>query len=147
MLLVSRALVLEEVPRVKVFVAQKLERVAVKIACTGFRDGFDGCRAVAPVLSAVIRGQDFYLGHGIDVRIGVERAVAAVIHVVAAVELPVVVLGASAIDAESDVAVNANRTFVLARLIANTWNEGDELREITAIQDKLVDLLVSDRAR
>ena len=86
-------------------VAHKFVSIAVKLPwCpTWFRLHCTG--AVAAILSAVIRGQDLEFRDGIDAGIDVQRCVAAVVHVVAAVQFPVVVLGASAVNAVSNVAV------------------------------------------
>ena len=72
----------------------------------------------------------------IDVQAGidVQRGVAAVVHVVAAIEFPVVVLGAAAVDAVGDVAVDADLAFILAGLIVDAGHQSYELSEVAAIE-------------
>src|ERR1035441_925149 len=138
---------LEEVTRVEGVVPDEFEQVSVEILGTRFRNRLNGPRRVSAVLCAEVRGQDLYLGYGIHVRVDVECAVASVVHVVAAVDLPVVVFGAPAVDAHGYVAGDADRPFVLAGLIADSRNQGDQLRKITAVEDDLADLFSGDHTR
>ena len=85
----------------------------MKCAGSGLGFHFDGARTVAAVLSAVVRGKHFEFGDGIEAGIDVQGGVGAVVHVVPAVEFPVVVLDAAAIHAVADVAVNTNVTFIV----------------------------------
>ena len=78
----------------------------------------NGTRTVPAILRAVVRGEHFDFRDRIRIGINVQRLIAAVIHVVAAVQFPVIVLGAAAVDAHGDVPVNAHRAFILAGLIA-----------------------------
>src|SRR5207302_9752413 len=73
--------------------------------------------------------------------IDVEGGIAAVIHVVATIELPVVVLGAAAVHAVSDVAIDADLAFIRAGLVDDSRSQSDELGEIAAVQHELIDLL------
>jgi len=100
----------------KEIVAEILEGAAVELAGAGLGLDFDGAGAVAAVLRAVVGGEDFEFGDSFEVGIDVEGGVTAVIHVVAAVELPVVVLGAAAVHAVGDVAGHADQTFIGAGL-------------------------------
>ena len=84
-------------------------------------------------------------GDGFQAGIDVQRAVAAVIHVVAAIEFPVVVLGAAAIDAEGHAAVDADRAFVLTGLIADARDQGDQLGKVAPVQLQLGDLFSANR--
>src|SRR5262249_14981749 len=91
-LLVWRNAGIKVILGVKGVVPNEFVNVAVKRI--GTRLGFDlnRSRAIASILGAVVRGQDFEFGNGIDAGVNVQRGVTAVVHVVAAVELPVVVL-------------------------------------------------------
>ncbi len=71
-------------------------------------------------------------------------AVAAVVHAVAAIQFPVVVFGAAAVDAEGNVAVDADLGLVLPALIGNSGHQGDELGKVAAVQLKLSDLFAGD---
>ena len=102
--------------RIKKVIAEIFEGAAVEGGPAGLCLHFDGTGAVAAVLSAVVRGENFEFGNGFRVGVDVEGGVAAVIHVVAAVELPVVVLRAAAIHAVGDVAVHADFGVVLTGL-------------------------------
>ncbi len=76
-------------------------------------------------MRAVIGRQHLEFCDRVEAGIDIQRIVAAIIHVVAAIEFPVVVLDAAAINAEDYFAVDSDRTFVLTRLIAYAWNQGD----------------------
>ena len=129
---------------VEKIVAEILEGAAVELAGAGFGFDFDGARAVAAVLRAVVGGEDFKFGDSFEVGVDVEGLVAAIVHVVAAVELPVVVLVAAAVDAEGDVASNADGSFIFAGLVGDARGEGDELAEVAAIEFELIDLFAGD---
>jgi hypothetical protein len=43
-------------------------------------------------------------------------------------------LAATAINAEMDITFLANQRFILARLIANSGNQRDQLREVPAVE-------------
>ncbi len=131
---------------VEEFVAEIFEPAAMEGAGAGLGFDFDGAGAVAAVLRAVVRGEDFKFGDGFRVWINVERRVGAVVHVVAAVEFPVVVLGAAAVHGVGDVAVNADFCVVLSGLADNARREIDELREVAAVEDEVVDLFAGDGA-
>src|SRR5438309_9625272 len=79
-----------------------------------------------------------------NARISVQRAVAAVIHVVAAIELPVVVFGAAAVDAERHVSINSDGALILSSLVANAWSQCSELSEVAPVELQLGDLLAGD---
>ncbi len=113
----------------------------MKAVGAGLGLDFHRARPVAAVLGAVIRGQHFEFGDGLQAGIDVQRAVAAVIHVVAAVQFPVVVLHTAAVDAEAYVAVDADRAFILAGLIAYAGDQRDQLREVPSVQLQLGNLL------
>ena len=125
---------------IKELVAEIFEGAAVEGSASRFGFDFDGAGAVAAVLGAVIRGENFEFRDGFRVGIDVECGIAAIVHVVAAVQLPVVVLGASAVHAVSHVAVHTDFGVVLSRLTDHARGEVDELREVAAIEDKLANL-------
>src|ERR1700687_2639674 len=79
------------------FIATVVESASVEGTAPRFGLHFDGARAVATVLSPIGGGKDLEFGDGFRVWIDVESGVRTVIHVVAAVELPVVVLGAATV--------------------------------------------------
>ena len=70
--------------------------------------------------------------------------IAAIVHVIAAVEFPVVVFDAAAVEAIRDATVDSDRAFVLIGLADDTGRQGHELRKIAAVQLQLVDLLTGD---
>ncbi len=107
---------------------------------------FNGARTVAAILRAVVGGQHLELGDGFRIGINVEGGVAAVIHVVATVEFPVVVLGAAAVHAVGDVAVNTHLAVIVAGLINDTGTESDKLGEVAAVEHEFIYLLAGDRA-
>jgi hypothetical protein len=125
-------------------VAEIFKSAAVELAGAGLGFDFDGARAVAAVLRAIVGGEDFKFGDGLEVGVYVEGLVAAVVHVVAAVKLPVVVLVAAAVDAEGDVAGYADSALVLTSLVGDTGSQGYELAEVAAIELELVDLFAGD---
>ena len=116
----------EVVLRVEEVVAHKLISVAVECARAALGFDFDGTGSVATILRAVVRSQHFELCDGIDAGIDVQRTVAAVIHVVAAIEFPVVVLDAATIHRERDTAVDTDCSFFLAGLVAHAGNQGNQ---------------------
>ena len=107
---------------------------------------FDRAGAVAAILRAVVRSQNLEFGDGINAGIDVQRAVAAVVHVVAAVEFPVVVLGAAAVHAESDAAVDADLRLVHSGLVAHAGDEGHQRGEVSAVEFELGNFFSRDRA-
>ena len=135
---------IEEVASVENIVAAEVVDVAVELVGAGLGFDFDGAGSVASVLRAVVRGEDFDFGDGVDAGIDVQRGVAAVVHVVAAVELPVVVFRAAAVEAERHAAVDADLPFILAGLVADAGNDSGELNEVAAVQLKLSDLRAGD---
>ena len=98
--LVLRACRLKEIAGVEIVIAKKFEHVAVEIPRAGFGDRFDGGGPVSAILSPVIGRQNFDFRNSINVWIGVEGGVAAVIHVVAAVQFLIVVFGATSVHAK-----------------------------------------------
>ena len=65
--------------------------------------------------------------------VDVQRLVAAVVHGVATVDLPVVVFDAAAIDAVVDVPLRSHRPFVLSSLVAHPGAQIHKLWEVKAI--------------
>ena len=128
------------------FVAEIFERAAVEGSAAGFGFDFDSAGAVATVLCAVIGRENFEFGNGFGVRINVQRGIAAVIHVVAAIEFPVVVFGAAAVHAIADVTVDADSAFILTSLADHTRGDIDKLSEIATVHDEVVDLFAGDSA-
>src|SRR6202007_2451701 len=82
----------------------------------------------------------------INARINIQRSIAAVIHVVAAIELPVVVFRAAPVEAEGNATIDADLPFVLPRLVANTGDNRRELRKIAPVQLELSYLLSGNGA-
>src|SRR6266550_1893702 len=96
----------------------------------GARLGFDfhGAGAISAILCAIVGSEDFEFGDGLRIRIDVQGSVASIIHVVAAIKLPVVVLGAAPIHAIGHVAVDADLGVVLTRLADHAGRQINELR-------------------
>src|SRR5262249_6740715 len=136
----------EKVQCVEGVVTAEIVDIAVKALAAGLGFDFHSAGSVAAVLCPVVRSEDLEFGDGIDARVNVERGVRTVVHVVAAVEFPVVVFGAAPVEAEGDVAVNADCAFVLAGLVADAGNDGGELGEVAAVQLKFGDLFAGDGA-
>ena len=113
---IRRALI-EIAPGIEKIVAVELVHVAVEAAGAGLDLGLHGARSIASILRAVVRSQHADFGDGVNAGENVQRIVAAVIHVVAAVHFPVVVLASSAVDAVNHVAQNSYRAFILLRLV------------------------------
>src|SRR6202041_1886856 len=109
-----------------------------------FRLGLHRARWVASVLGSIVGGKHLSLRNGVDVRVDVEGAVAAVVHDARAVDLPVVVLWATAIHAVFDAAGNPGLTLILPGLVDHSWRKGDQLAEVTAVQHELRNLLAGD---
>ena len=104
---------------IKDIVAHELVSVAVERTCTRLGLGLDGAGGVAAILCAVVGGQHAHFANGLDTGSNVQRGVAAVIHVVAAIQLPVVIFEAAAVYAVVGVSVNADHTLRGAGLIAD----------------------------
>ena len=111
-----------------------------KVAATRLGLYFHSARTVAAILCAVVRGQHLEFGNRIRVRIDVQRRIAAVIHIVAAIQLPVVVLSSAPIHAKPDVAVDADLTLIRTGLIDHTRRQRNELREVAAVELELIHL-------
>ena len=114
----------------------------------GARLGFDfhGAGAISAILCAIVGSEDFEFGDGLRIRIDVQGSVASIIHVVAAIKLPVVVLGAAPIHAIGHVAVDADLGVVLTRLADHAGRQINELREIASVEHEVIDLLAGDGA-
>src|SRR6266571_4185431 len=132
--------------RVEDFVAQVLESTAVEGSTAGFGLDFYGTGAVAAILRAIVGSEDLKLGNGFRVGVNVQRSIAAVVHVIATIEFPVVVLRAATVHAVSNVAIDADGAFVLAGLVYDARREINELSEIATVQNQLIDLLAGDGA-
>ncbi len=81
---------------------------------------FNGAGAVAAVLRTVIGSKNLKLGNGLGIGIDVQRAIGAVVHVVAAVQFPVVVFGPATVHAVGNVAVHTDLAFIRTGLIHDT---------------------------
>ena len=136
---------LRESDGVKSIIANKLVGIAVKLAGAGFGFNLDRTRSAAAILRTIIGGQHLEFSDSIQAGINVQRSVAAVIHVVAAVQFPVVVFGASAVDAERNVAAHTDSGIILARLITDARYQCDQLREVAPIELELADFFSGDR--
>ena len=115
-------------------------------AGAGFEFRLNRAGAVASVLRPVVRGQHLELRDRVDTGKNVQAAVAAIVHVVAAVEFPVVVLDAAAIHAVLNAAHDSDLALVLSGLIADAGDKSYQLREIAAVQLQLGDFLAGDGA-
>src|SRR5271167_2589819 len=102
-------------------------------AAARFGFHFHSPRSIAAVLRTVIRGQNLDLGDGFGVWIDVQRRVAAVIHVVAAIHLPVVVLRAPAVNCVGYVAVHTNLALIRTGLADDTWGEVHKLGKVATV--------------
>ncbi len=136
----------EVVLSVEQVVAHELIGVAVECAGAALGFDFDGTGSIAAILRAVVRGQHFELCDGIDAGVNVQRAVAAVIHVVAAIEFPVVVLDAAAVHGETDAAIDTDRSFVLSSLVAHAGDQGYKAGEVATVEFELGDFLSGNGA-
>ena len=116
---------IEEIPGIERVVSAEVIHVTVECIRPGLRLHLDGSGAVAAILRTVIGGEHLELGDGIEAGIHVQRGVAAVIHVVAAVDLPVVVLGSAAIHAVGNIAVHPDRPLILPGLAHHAGNQRD----------------------
>ena len=133
-------------PRVEEIVTQIFESTAVER--TGARLGFHFHRAgsVAPILRAVVGGQDLKLRDRLRIGINVQRRVGPIVHVVAAVQFPVVVRCAAAVHAVLHVAVHPDLGIVLTGLAHDAGSQIDQLREIATVEYEVIDLFASDGA-
>ena len=145
--LVFRHAVLKEIARVESVVAHELVNIAVEM--TGARFGFHFHRAgaIASILRAIVGSEHAEFGDRIEAGISVEGGVAAVIHVVAAVNLPVVVFHASAVHAELHIAAQAGARLIVSSLIAYAGSHCGQLGKVAAIQLELCDLPAGHCAR
>src|ERR1700739_1489556 len=105
--------VVEKFIGIEEVIAQVFKRAAVKGTAAGLGFYFDSAGAISSVLRAVARSENFEFGDRFRVGVPVQRGVGAVVHVVAAIQFPVVVLGAAAVHAVGHVAVNAYGAFIL----------------------------------
>src|SRR5262249_5623892 len=102
---------IEVVARIEYVVAHKLVDIAVEFVGAGFGLGLNRARTIAPILSAIVGSKNADFSDCIDTGIDVEGLVAAVIQNVAPINLPVVVLGTTAIEIEGK-ELNSNQSFV-----------------------------------
>src|SRR5260370_9390610 len=100
--------------RLEEFIAVVFEGAAVERTATGLRFHFYRAGTVAAVLCPVTGGENFEFRDGFWIWVYVQVGIGAVIHVVSAIELPIVVLAASAINTARDVAVNTYHTVIRA---------------------------------
>src|SRR5450432_712319 len=138
---------IEIIAGVELVVAHELVSVSVELVGARFGLNFYCSRTAASILGAVIRGENFKLADGVEAGIHVERGVAPVIHVVAAIQFPIVIFGAAAIDAIADIPGHPHGALILPGLTAHTRDERYQLGEIAAIQLELGNFLAADRAR
>src|SRR4029077_20294667 len=88
--------------------------------------------------------KNLHFSDGFQAGVDVHAGVGAVVEVVAAVQFPVVVFRATAVDAVGHVPVHTDLGFVLPGLVGHSWSERDQLGELAAIQFQLTDLLPGD---
>ena len=127
-------------------VAAVVKGAAMKRTGAGLGLDLDGAGAVLAVLRAVVGGKNFEFGDGFEIWIDVDAVVGTVVHVVAAIDFPVVVLATAAVDAVHGVAGDADGAFVLSGLADDAGSEGDELREVAAVEFEFLNLLGGDGA-
>src|SRR5450759_1204283 len=145
-LLVRRPRRIEVVFGIEIVVADELVEVAVEGAGPGFEFRLDRAGAAASVLRPVVRGQHLELRDRVYAGKNVQAAVAAIVHVVAAVEFPVVVLDTAAIYAVLNAAHDPDLALILPGLIADAGDKSYQLREVAAVQFQLGDFLAGDGA-
>ena len=133
------------ISRVENIVTVEFVNVAVKTAGSGFNFSFHCAGGVSSIFRAVVRGQHPHFLNRVDAGIHVQRVVAPVVHVVAAVQLPVIVLAASAVHGIDHVSGDAHRPFILPALVVHARRQRNQLREIAAFQFQLRDFRPGDR--
>src|SRR4029077_16332966 len=101
-------------------VAQELVGVAVEGVCPRLGFNFDRTGTIAAVLGAVIRSKNLHFSDGFQAGVDVHAGVGAVVEVVAAVQFPVVVFRATAVDAVGHVPVHTDLGFVLPGLVGHS---------------------------
>ena len=111
---------------------------------TRLRLNLDRAGAVAAILRTIVGSENFEFGDGFGVGVNVQGGIGTVVHIVAAVKLPVVVFGAAAVDGVGYVAIDTHPTFVLSRLIHDAGTESRKLCEVAPIQYQFTDLLTGD---
>src|ERR1700733_9429139 len=99
MFFVWRTVCIEETSSVEEIIAAEIKNVTVKTFRAGLGHDFPRARAVLAVLCAVVGRENLKLLDGVRIWINVQRCRAPVVHVTYAVNLPVVVLRAAAVDA------------------------------------------------
>src|SRR5262249_16796090 len=132
---------------IKGLVPQKFVHRAVELVGAGLGLYFDRTGGIAAILGAKVRGQYANFTDGLDAGIDVEGLVAPIIHVVAAINLPVIVLHAATIDAVVHVALRTYGALILSSLVADAGHERHQLGKIPAIQLKFGYFLAGNRAR
>jgi hypothetical protein len=130
--------------RVEHVVADKFIGVAVESVGPRFGFDLDCAGAVLAILRAVIGSENFEFADGIDAGGYVERVILPVIHDRRAIEFPIVVFAATAVDAVEIVGGNADAAFIGSGLIADSGNERDQLFEVSAIEFELRNLSAGD---
>ena len=125
--------VVKEIVGVKEVVAGVFEGTAMETRGSALGLDFNGAGAVSSVLSSIIGGQHPKFGDGLGIGINVECAIAPVIHVVAAVDLPVVIFGAPAVHAVGHAAIDPDPAFILACLADDAGSKINELSEVPVI--------------
>ena len=139
----------EIIPGVQIFVAQKIIGAAVQRTAARLRVHQNGARSAASVLRAIVRGQNLQFVDRVQAGINHQRALAAVnagVQDVRPVHAEGVVFHPAAIDAELHAAFHAHQRFILASLVADARCEGQGGCEVTAVESDLGKFLGGDRA-
>src|ERR1700682_5762719 len=98
----------------------------MELVGAGLRLNLDGSRTISAVLRAVVGTHDADFGDGVEARIRQQGRIAAVIHVVTAVDFPVVVFRTATVDAIGDGRETLTR-LVLTRLVGRPGRQREEL--------------------
>ena len=136
-------------PRVGVepVIADVLKGVAVELARAGLGGHFDGRPGVLAHVSAVVRGRDAELGDGVQVRISIKRPCRTLVGIIPAVDFPVVVLHAAAVERNVVVPVDAHVRGVKAVVGRRPWHEQRQRHEVPTVELEVGDLRASHHVR
>ena len=121
----------------------------MQLVVARLRRHLDGARCGAPVLRAVVRGQDLHFLNRIQAGIHHQRAGSAIqsgVEHVAAIDFKRVVFDAAAVDAVLHAADHAHFGFVLAGLIADARGQRDQLSKVAAVKSDRYDFFLRDGA-
>ena len=124
---------------VEKIIAHELVHVSVKGVRSGLELRLHRSGGISSVFRAVVGGQNADFGNGVDAGENVQRVVAAVVHVIAAVHFPVVVFSTASVHRKDCVAGDPHGSFILSGLVVHSRGQCYKLRKIAAIQLQLRD--------